>query len=98
MKDSKGNTTDGLAVSVRNLRKSFKGKMVLREVTFDVREGEVFGIIGPNGAGKTTTLRILSGIITETRETLRSSGSHLRRLSSRDLCRTCRRTPSHTRD
>ncbi|MCQ4341891.1 MAG: ABC transporter ATP-binding protein [Sulfolobaceae archaeon] len=65
MKDSKSNTTDGLAVSVRNLRKSFKGKMVLREVTFDVREGEVFGIIGPNGAGKTTTLRILSGIITE---------------------------------
>jgi ABC-2 type transport system ATP-binding protein len=37
-----------------------------RDVTFTVREGEIFGLLGPNGAGKTTTLKILLGLITQT--------------------------------
>lgn len=40
-----------------------KRKRVLHGVTFDVREGEIFGFVGPNGAGKTTTLKILMGLI-----------------------------------
>jgi len=52
-------------VEVRNLRKKFGEKEVIKGVSFDVREGEIFGIIGPNGAGKTTILRILAGIITK---------------------------------
>src|SRR5688572_30312256 len=35
----------------------------VREVTFEVRRGEVFGFLGPNGAGKTTTLKMLMGLI-----------------------------------
>ncbi len=56
-------TTDDIAVSVTHLSKRFGNKLVLHDVNFYVRRGEVFGIIGPNGAGKTTTLRVIAGII-----------------------------------
>jgi lipopolysaccharide transport system ATP-binding protein len=46
----------------------------LNDVTFDVKEGEVFGIIGSNGAGKSTLLKILSGIISPTKGTIRGRG------------------------
>ncbi|MDD5317143.1 MAG: ATP-binding cassette domain-containing protein [Candidatus ainarchaeum sp.] len=44
------------------LSKSFGDTRVLKDVSFDVRKGEILGLLGPNGAGKTTTIRILMGI------------------------------------
>jgi ABC-2 type transport system ATP-binding protein len=49
------------AIVVTDLTKSYRGTPALREVTFEVAEGEVFGLLGPNGAGKTTTVEILEG-------------------------------------
>jgi len=49
------------AISVTDLRKSYGEFEALRGVSFDIREGEVFGLLGPNGAGKTTTVEILEG-------------------------------------
>ncbi|PID31264.1 ABC transporter ATP-binding protein [Candidatus Saccharibacteria bacterium] len=49
-------------VSVRNLRKYYHGTAVVDGISFDVREGEVFGILGPNGAGKTTTLEMIEAL------------------------------------
>ena len=48
------------AIAVRELRKSFKDKLVLDGIDLDIKEGTVFSLLGPNGAGKTTTVRILS--------------------------------------
>lgn len=48
------------------LCKSFGTKEVLRDVSFRVEPGEIFGYLGPNGSGKTTTLRILCGMIRPT--------------------------------
>jgi ABC-2 type transport system ATP-binding protein len=59
-------------VRVRDIVKDFRPgfglrrKRVLHGVTFDVREGEVFGFVGPNGSGKTTTLKLLMGLIRPT--------------------------------
>jgi ABC-2 type transport system ATP-binding protein len=50
-------------IEVRNLVKTFKTVTAVDGVTFDVREGEVFGLLGPNGAGKTTTMRMLATLI-----------------------------------
>jgi ABC-2 type transport system ATP-binding protein len=49
------------AIVVRDLRKSYGELEAVRGISFEVREGEVFGLLGPNGAGKTTTVEILEG-------------------------------------
>lgn len=46
-------------ISARNLTKIYSDKPVVDSISFDVAEGEIFGILGPNGAGKTTTLEML---------------------------------------
>jgi ABC-2 type transport system ATP-binding protein len=53
-------------VIVKELSKKFGEFYALKNVSFEVEEGEIFGLIGPNGAGKTTTFRILSGLIPPT--------------------------------
>lgn len=52
-----------IAIKVDRLTKSFPGVHAVDGITFDVREGEIFGLVGPDGAGKTTTLRMLAGIM-----------------------------------
>ena len=51
------------AIRVRHLWHRFGAYDVLRDVSFDVGHGEIFGFIGPNGAGKTTTIRVMSTLL-----------------------------------
>jgi ABC-2 type transport system ATP-binding protein len=51
------------AIRVRHLWHRFGRFEVLRDVSFDVHEGEIFGFIGPNGAGKTTTIRVMATLL-----------------------------------
>jgi ABC-2 type transport system ATP-binding protein len=53
--------TNGLAIEVRDLRKSYGQLEAVCGISFEVRRGEVFCLLGPNGAGKTTTVEILEG-------------------------------------
>ncbi|MGB2842504.1 MAG: ATP-binding cassette domain-containing protein [Halobacteriota archaeon] len=50
-------------LDVKNLTKSFDTKIVLDNLSFEVKKGVVFGLLGPNGAGKTTIIRIILDII-----------------------------------
>ncbi|WP_010236076.1 ABC transporter ATP-binding protein [Clostridium arbusti] len=53
-------------LSMKNIKKCFKNKIVLNGLTFDVRKNEIFGLLGPSGAGKTTTIKILTSQILPT--------------------------------
>ena len=50
-------------LETRGLVKQYGGRQVVREVSIDVKRGEVVGLLGPNGAGKTTTFYMITGII-----------------------------------
>ena len=52
------------AIDVRDLNKHFGDKHVVRNVSLQVKPGEIFGFLGPNGSGKTTTIRMLCGLLT----------------------------------
>jgi ABC-2 type transport system ATP-binding protein len=49
-------------VQVKGLRKTYGTTVAVEEVSFEVEEGEIFGMVGPNGAGKTTTIECLEGL------------------------------------
>jgi len=67
------------AVEVRNLRKVFGNIVAIDNISFEVEEGEIFGIVGPNGAGKTTTLRILATLLRPTSGTVSIFGKDVMR-------------------
>jgi ABC-2 type transport system ATP-binding protein len=54
------------SIEVRNLTKRFGDFAAVDDVSFNVREGEIFGFLGPNGAGKSTVIRMLCGLLDPT--------------------------------
>lgn len=54
---------DNIILSIKGITKSFGGLKALMDVSFDVYEGEIYGIIGPNGSGKTTLINCITGFI-----------------------------------
>src|SRR5512139_2658705 len=62
------------AVDAKGLVKQFANIRALSDLSFNIKQGEIFGLIGPNGAGKTTTLRIVSTLILPTSGSIRIFG------------------------
>jgi ABC-2 type transport system ATP-binding protein len=64
-----------VAVGAKNLVKVFKGFTAVKNVSLDIRNGEVYGLLGANGAGKTTTIRMLCGLLDLTSGTMELGGT-----------------------
>ncbi|WP_298679314.1 LPS export ABC transporter ATP-binding protein [uncultured Lentibacter sp.] len=56
-------TTGQSGLKVRNLRKSYKRRPVIRDVSLELQRGEVVALLGPNGSGKTTTFYAIAGLV-----------------------------------
>ena len=70
------------SISARNLTKQFGAFVAARDISFDVRPGEIFGLLGPNGAGKSTTFRMLCGLSRPTAGSCSVDGVDLLRAGS----------------
>ena len=68
-----------VAIEVAHAQRRFGDFLAVRDVSFDVRRGEVFGLLGANGAGKSTTFRMLCGLLPASDGRLRVAGVDLRR-------------------
>src|SRR5438046_9168276 len=56
--------TDGsLRLAAEDLEKVYKRRRVVRDVSVEIRQGEIVGLLGPNGAGKTTTFYMIVGLV-----------------------------------
>jgi ABC-2 type transport system ATP-binding protein len=76
------------AIEVKNLRKTYGKTIAVNDVSFEVHEGEIFGMVGPNGAGKTTTIECIEALRKPDQGTIRVLGvdpqtdSHTLRLNT----------------
>ncbi|MBR2571898.1 MAG: ABC transporter ATP-binding protein [Clostridia bacterium] len=75
------------SVSVRDLAVGYDGKPVLRNVSFDIGQGEIVTLIGPNGGGKSTLLRSIVRQLETLAGTVEINGRLLNSISARDLAR-----------
>jgi len=64
-------------LSVQGLTKSFDGFLAVKNVSFEVAEGEILGLIGPNGSGKSTTFNLIAGALRPTSGSVRFVGSEI---------------------
>ncbi|MBI1622672.1 ABC transporter ATP-binding protein [Aquamicrobium zhengzhouense] len=75
------------ALSVRNVRKQFGGLVAVNNVSFDVFDGELFGLIGPNGSGKTTMMNLISGALKPTAGEIKLGHERISGLSAHHIAR-----------
>src|SRR5262245_27605460 len=80
-------------LAVRRLTKAFKGLIAVKDVSFEVRHGEILAVIGPNGAGKTTCFNLIAGALKPTAgevifEGERISGRMPEEIADRGVVRT----------
>lgn len=61
-------------IEVKNITKRFNDKLVLDNISYGVKEGEIFGFIGPNGAGKSTLINIMTSLLTPDSGTIKICG------------------------
>ena len=88
------------AITVTDLTQTFGDFVAVDRLTFDVRQGEVFGFLGSNGAGKSTTIRMLCGLLKPTERhgdwSAASTSAAIRKASSAAsaTCRSASRSTS----
>lgn len=87
MGGGKGDNMETPILSVVGVNKHFGGVVAVKDLSFDVQNGEVIGLMGPNGAGKTTLINIISGEYKPDSGTVKFKGNIITGLSPHKMCR-----------
>lgn len=74
-------------LEIRGLTKRFGGFTAVKEVAFEVQEGEILGLIGPNGSGKSTTFNLVAGTLQPTAGSIRFGGRDIAGMAPAAVCR-----------
>src|SRR6201994_3584739 len=80
-------TASGHALVLRGVSAGYKGIAVVRDLSLEVRPGEVVALLGPNGAGKTTTLTTIAGLLKPLGGTVKLDGDAIGGLPAHKLAR-----------
>ncbi|MGD0230675.1 MAG: ABC transporter ATP-binding protein [Syntrophorhabdales bacterium] len=80
--------TETVLLSIRNVSKSFGGLKALMNVSFDVYQGEIYGIIGPNGSGKTTLINCITGFTRQDSGRVLFRGEEITKWPAHKIART----------
>ncbi|AGK95208.1 ABC transporter ATP-binding protein [Clostridium pasteurianum] len=64
-------------LEVKDLYKTLGKREIIKGISFSIKEGEIFGFLGPNGAGKTTTIKMLVGLISPNRGSIKVMGNNI---------------------
>ncbi|MED3661935.1 ABC transporter ATP-binding protein [Ureibacillus sp. FSL K6-8385] len=82
-----------MVLEVRNITKRYGGITALKDISFSIRQGEVYGLIGPNGAGKTTMFNCITNFVEPTSGEVYFKGENITglkpyKITERGICRT----------
>jgi branched-chain amino acid transport system ATP-binding protein len=74
-------------LSIQQVGKQFEGITAIKDVSFEIEEGEIVGLVGPNGAGKSTLLNVVSGVYLPSAGTIIFDGEDITDLSPDKVCK-----------
>ncbi len=74
-------------LSIQQVGKQFEGITAIKDVSFEIEEGEIVGLVGPNGAGKSTLLNVVSGVYLPSAGTIIFDGGDITDLSPDKVCK-----------
>ncbi len=85
-------------LNVQRLIGGYFGQSIIKNVSFEIEKGELFGILGPNGSGKTTLLKMLSGILPFQDGEVLLKGKSLKEYSAKELAKIIAVLPQHSQE
>ncbi|MGM7701563.1 adenosylcobinamide amidohydrolase [Pseudalkalibacillus sp. Hm43] len=83
-------------LNVQNLTGGYAGVPIVKDLSFRVNNGEMFGILGPNGSGKTTLLKMISGILPFQKGTVDIANQPIQSFSAKELAKIIAVLPQHS--
>lgn len=85
-------------INVQQLTGGYFGQEIIKNVSFEIEKGELFGILGPNGSGKTTLLKMLSGILPFQDGEVLLKGKSIKDYSAKELAKIIAVLPQHSNE